>query len=241
MITQMAILAGGLATRLGALGAHRPKALMEVCGAPFIDHQLALVASQGVTDVVLCVGRLGEMIRDHVGDGARHGVRVVYSFDGASPLGTAGALRAAAALLEERFFVEYGDTFLRAPLDRIAAAFEQSGRPALMTVFRNDGWLEPSNVQLEDGTLLAYEKRDRTPAMHHIDFGLLAFERTVIEAVPAGVATDLADLLRALLARGELAAFEVAERFYEIGTPAALADTDRLLRELLPTLRSQRA
>ena len=240
MITQMAILAGGLASRLGALSEQRPKALMPVCGAPFIDHQLALVRQQGITDVVLCVGRLGEMIQAHVGDGSRHGLRVRYSFDGAAPLGTGGALRAAGRLLGDRFFVEYGDTYLRAPLAEIAAAFEAAGTPALMTVYRNENRLERSNVQFENGELVAYDKRDRTPAMQHIDFGLLAFTSAVLRHIPLEGAYDLADLLQALLARGELSAFEVPERFYEIGTPESLAETERLLHPLLSVTHADR-
>lgn len=240
MITQMAILAGGLASRLGALTEQRPKALMTVCGSPFIDHQLALVRSQGITDVVLCVGRLGEMIRAHVGDGARYGLRVRYSFDGETPLGTGGALRAAGPLLDDRFFVEYGDTYLRAPVAEIAATFESAGTPALMTVYRNEDRLERSNVHFEAGVLLAYDKRDRSPAMRHIDFGLLAFTRAALRHIPAAGAYDLADLLHALLARGELSAFEVAERFYEIGTPDSLAETERLLHPLLSVTHADR-
>lgn len=229
----MAILAGGLASRLGALSERRPKALMPVSGAPFIDHQLALVRGQGITDVVLCVGRLGEMIEAHVGDGSRYGLRVRYSFDGATPLGTGGALRAAAPLLAERFFVEYGDTYLRAPLGQIACAFEASGMAALMTVFRNENRLERSNVHVEDGRLLSYDKRSPSAAMRHIDFGLLAFTNPALRGIPSTGAYDLADLLQSLLARGELAGFEVPERFYEIGTPGALAETERLLNPLL--------
>lgn len=233
MIAQMAILAGGLASRLGALSEHRPKALMPVCGAPFIDHQLALVRRQGITDVVLCVGRLGEMIEAHVGDGSRHGLRVRYSFDGAAALGTGGALRAAAPLLGDRFFVEYGDTYLRAPLAEIAAAFEASGLPALMTVYRNENRLERSNVHFDAGALLAYDKRAPRAAMRHIDFGLLAFTGEALLRIPPGRAYDLAELLQSLVARGELAGFEVPERFYEIGTPDALAETERLLQPFL--------
>lgn len=236
----MAILAGGLATRLGALSADRPKALIDVCGVPFIDHQLALVAGQGITDVVLCVGRLGEMIQIHVGDGARYGLRVQYSFDGATPLGTGGALRGALPLLGERFFVEYGDTYLRAPLARVSAAFAMSGKPALMTVFRNDGRFEPSNVQFENGALLAYDKRSPSARMRHIDFGLLAFTRAAVRSGPADPSYDLADLIQSLIARGELTGFEVPERFYEIGTPQSLADTEQLLRSILAVTHADR-
>jgi NDP-sugar pyrophosphorylase family protein len=233
MIARMAILAGGLASRLGVVSEWRPKALTPVCGAPFIDHQLALVRDQGITDVVLCVGRLGEMIAAHVGDGSRYGLRVQYSFDGATPLGTGGALRAAAPLLGDRFFVEYGDTYLRAPLADVSAVFETSGKPALMTVYRNENRLERSNVQFDAGTLVAYDKHAPTAAMHHIDFGLLAFTSAALAQIPRAGAFDLTELLQSLLARGELAGFEVRERFYEIGTPAALAETERLLRPLL--------
>jgi NDP-sugar pyrophosphorylase family protein len=136
--------------------------------------------------------------------------------------------------------VEYGDTYLRAPLAEVGAAFEASGMPALMTVYRNENRLERSNVHFEAGTLLAYDKHAPSAAMRHIDFGLLAFTSDALRRIPPTGPHDLAELLRALLGRGELAGFEVPERFYEIGTPDALAETERLLHPLLSVTHAAR-
>lgn len=234
MIRQMAILAGGLATRLGALGTDRPKALMSVCGRPFIDHQLRLVHSQGIERVLMCVGRHAAMIEEHVGDGNAFGLQVSYSFDGPVPQGTGGALREASSQLDDVFFVEYGDTYLRAPVAALSQAFLTSGRSALMTLYQNDDRLERSNVQFESGEVRAYDKTGATPGMRHIDFGLLAFRKAALGILPARGPCDLAQLLQELLRGGELTGVEVPERFYEIGTPASLAATEDLLHTLLP-------
>ena len=206
-----------------------------VAGRPFADHQLRLLRSQGFRRVVMCVGHLGEQIAEFVGTGERYGLSVTYVFDGPVQRGTAGAIRAALPHLEGTFAVEYGDTYLRAPVKEIAAHFMASGKRGLMTVYRNDNALEPSNVVLEDGAIVLYDKRRRDPRMRHIDFGLSFFRDDAFHLVPENSSYDLADLFVHLVERGELATFEVPDRFYEIGTPQALADTDRLLSlELSP-------
>ena len=120
----VAILAGGLATRLGPLTQRLPKALLPVAGRPFIHWQLALLAQQGVTQVVLCAGHLGEQIQATVGDGSGFGMTVRYSFDGAVLLGTGGALKRALPMLGAAFFVLYGDSYLRCSFAAVEAAYE---------------------------------------------------------------------------------------------------------------------
>jgi NDP-sugar pyrophosphorylase family protein len=221
------ILAGGLATRLGGLVEDLPKALLEVGGEPFVDHQLRLLARHGAREVVLCVGYLGERIVEHVGS-ERFGIRIAYSHDGPTLLGTLGALRRAAPLLGPRFLVLYGDTYLRLDYRAAAAAWALSGLPAMMTVLRNEGRWDTSNVRFEGTLVTAYDKRAPTPSMRWIDYGLGGFEASALEAVGPEV-TDLAELYRQLARRRALFGFAAAERFYEIGTPAALAETSEFL------------
>jgi len=180
------ILAGGLATRLRPLTQSIPKALIEVAGHPFLWHQLELLKRRGIRRVVLLVGHLGETIQQRFQDGAELGIRIDYSFDGPVLLGTAGAIRQALPLLPERFFVLYGDSYLPCNYATVEAAFRNSGLPGLMTVYRNDGLYDSSNVEYHGGRILRYDKRNRTPAMHHIDYGLGAFHRSVFEAIPRG-------------------------------------------------------
>jgi NDP-sugar pyrophosphorylase family protein len=178
---------------------------------------------------VLCVAHLGEQIRAAVGSGARHGLEVSYSFDGSELLGTGGALKHALPLLDEEFFVLNGDSYLRCPLGRIQSAYRAARRPALMSVLRNDNHWDRSNVVFRDGELLVYDKRAPRPDMSHIDFGLSVLSRAVFAQYPEATFLDLADILRDLSLRGQLAGFEVAERFYEIGSPQGLLDTEAFL------------
>ena len=233
---QCVILAGGLATRMRPLTERIPKALIPIAGRPFIDHQLDWLAGHGVTDVVLSVGYKGDAIRAHVGDGRRHGLRARIVDEGEQLRGTAGALRLALdeGALEEAFLVMYGDSYLPIDFTPVFRAFQSSGKPALMTIFRNDGRWDTSNV-IFDGTMVLYDKQRRTrPAADFtfIDYGLSVLSRRLIaDEIPAGATADLATLFHAVSVRGELAGFEVSQRFYEIGSPGGLEDLERWLAE----------
>lgn len=225
----VAILAGGLGTRLYPVTQAIPKALVEINGEPFLAHQLRLLRANGISRVVLCVGHLGEMIRDYLGDGSRFGIRAEYSFDGPALLGTAGALHKALPLLGDAFFVLYGDSYLPCRFEAVQESFEASRKPALMTVFRNQGQWDASNVEFENGRIVAYDKRNRTPAMKHIDYGLGVLSRAALKAVVPPC--DLATLYQDLLKRGDLASCEVAERFYEIGSFGGVQELADYLRQ----------
>lgn len=223
-----AILAGGLGTRLHPFTEKIPKALMEINGEPFIAHQLRLLRSQGLSDVVLCAGYLGEMIHEFVGNGCQFDLRVQYSFDGPTLLGTAGALKKALPLLGCAFFVLYGDSYLLCKYQAIQDAFEGSDKIALMTVYRNEGRWDTSNVQFRNNQILKYDKCARTPAMRHIDYGLGVFSSKAFDSVVPPY--DLAALYRDLLRQQNLAAFEVAQRFYEIGSFEGVAELAKYLK-----------
>lgn len=229
MTLPVAILAGGLATRLRPITSTIPKALVEVAGRPFVEHQLALLRRAGVERVVLCVGHLGEQVEAALGDGSRHGLELAFAHDGGTLLGTGGALRRALPLLGEAFLVLYGDSYLECDYAAVARTFLASGKAGLMTVYRNDGRWDSSNVEFRDGRILRYEKNTRSPAMTHIDWGLGALRAPALAGYPEGQPLDLAAVYRDLLARGELAAYEVRERFYEIGSPEGLEETRRHL------------
>jgi len=225
----VAILAGGLATRLGPVTRTIPKALIDIAGEPFLGRQLRLLRSHGFERVVLCVGHLGEQIREFAGEGSRFNLDIAYSPDGPQLLGTAGAIRRALPLLGDSFAVVYGDSYL--PCDYAAAltAFADSGKLGLMSVYRNRGQWDTSNVEFEGGRILAYDKANRTPAMHYIDYGLGAFHRDAFRSVPADRPYDLAAVYQDLLHRGQLAAWESAERFYEIGSLEGIRDLTEFL------------
>ncbi len=234
---QCVILAGGLGTRMRPLTETVPKSLLPVLGRAFIEHQLEWLSSHGARDIVLSIGHLGEKLEAHVGDGARLGVRVRYVSEGSALRGTAGALRLAydQGVLDEEFLLTYGDSYLPVDCVAIVEAFRRSGKPALMTVFENDGRWDTSNVVFDPdaGLITLYDKqRTLRPASdyRYIDYGISALRRSVIEhEVPSGVRHDLADVFRPLSQRGDLAGMEVKQRFYEIGSPAGLADLEAFL------------
>ena len=229
MSLPVAILAGGLATRLRPVTATIPKALVEVAGRPFAEHQLAWLRDEGVDRVVFCVAYLGEMIRETIGDGARFGLHIEYVFDGEPLLGTAGALKRALPLLGDEFFVLYGDSMLTCALAPVEQVYRASGRAGLMTVFRNDDQWDRSNVLFEGGRLLRYDKANRTADMRHIDYGLGVLTARALSLVPAGRHCDLAAVYQQLLADDDLVGVEVSERFYEIGSPEGLEETRSFL------------
>lgn len=225
----VAILAGGLATRLRPITETIPKALIEIAGEPFLGHQLRLLSGSGIEHAVLCVGYLGEQIRAYAGDGRAFGLRVEYAFDGPQLLGTAGAIKRALPLLGERFFVVYGDSYLPCDYGAVAQTFLDSGKMALMTVFRNRGQWDASNVEFSEGRILAYDKANRTARMQHIDYGLGVFRREVFDTVPDNRPHDLAAVYQNLLREGELAAWESPQRFYEIGSAEGIGELTEFL------------
>ena len=228
----VAILAGGLATRLRPITERTPKALVRVAGKPFLEHQLRLLRTHGFENVVLCVGHRGEMIQEEFGSGAQLGVRIQYSADGPTLLGTGGALKRAVSLLGEQFVVLYGDSYLMFDYRAAAESFAKSGRPALMTVFRNEGRWDRSNVVFRDGRVARYDKREASPDMHYIDYGASLLRVSALERIPPDEPHDLADLFHALADEGRLAGYEVTQRFYEIGSPDGLRETERYLQEV---------
>lgn len=231
MITNfpVAILAGGMATRLRPITEKIPKLLVEVAGEPFFSHQLRLLKKQGLTRIVLCVGYLGEMIVEQYGDGSKWGVRIEYSFDGPKLLGTGGALIAALPKLGDAFYVLYGDSYLPIDYRAVGDFFLRSGQAGLMTVYENQGRYDTSNVWFEHGEIRRYDKKEKLPQMHHIDYGLGVFRASAFDGFPRDAVVDLAEVQKALVARHQLAGYEIRQRFYEIGSHEGLRELDALL------------
>jgi NDP-sugar pyrophosphorylase family protein len=216
-----------------------PKSLLTIDGEPFLAHQLRLLVEQGINDIVICCGHLGTQIEAFAGNGSRFGCRVRYSYDGDALLGTGGALRRALPLLGESFFMMYGDSYLLADPVRAWKAFLSSKQPALMTVLRNDGIWDASNVEMRNGKIVRYDKLGGTPEMRFIDYGLSLIRADVLKAWPDREPFDLAIVMAGLAIEGKLAAHEVHGRFYEIGSPGGLHDTERMLRALRRSRESE--
>ena len=221
------ILAGGRGLRLGSLTTDLPKPMLQVAGRPFIDWPLQQLRSQGFLEVVLLVGYRGEVLREHVGDGSRFGLRVAYSDDGPTQAGTLGAIRQALPLLGDTVPVLYGDTYLDLDFPAVVQAHRRSDAAMTMAVMKNDGEWDTSNAVVSGDRVIAYGKNPRPPGAAWIDYG---FSVVNAASVAASVDADLADLAAGLSAAGLVAAFPAKKRFYEIGTPKALDETDRFLR-----------
>lgn len=227
-LSPVCILAGGRGSRLGDVVASTPKPLLPVAGRPFLFHQLDLLKRHGAERVVLSIGYLGDQIRNAIGDGSNFGLDVRYSEDGPAPIGTAGAIRKAAPLLGERFLVLYGDTYLRIDYADVDQAAVRSGLPALMTVLRNEGRWDASNVEYSNNRVLRYDKETPDPTMAYIDYGLSVLTQAALDCTDPA-ATDLAALFKSLAEGGLLAGYQASKRFYEIGTPAALSEASAFL------------
>jgi NDP-sugar pyrophosphorylase family protein len=229
-LPSVCILAGGFGTRLGDLVEQVPKPLLPVAGEPFLIHQLRLLRSHGAARIVLSVGYLGELIERRIGD-EQFGMRIAYSYDGPEPAGTLGAIRRALPLLGSPFLVLYGDSYLRLDYRAAAAAWKASRRAALMTVLKNEGRWDTSNVVFRDGLVTCYDKYRRAPEMRWIDYGLGGLTERALESTDPDT-SDLAVLYHELAGRRELCGYEATARFFEIGTAESLQETDRFLRSL---------
>ena len=218
------ILSGGIATRMQPVTENIPKSMIDVAGKPFIHWQLTLLRKQGIKNVILCLGHLGEMIEKYAGDGAAYGLEIAYSYDGDKLLGTGGAIKKAEGILPEAFFILYGDSYLEISYAPVAEAFQASGKTGLMTVYENEDLYDTSNVFFRDGELINYSKKSKTALMRHIDYGLGILRKEVFIDLPKHVVFDLADVYDKLANEKQLLGYEVFKRFYEIGSPGGLAE-----------------
>jgi N-acetyl-alpha-D-muramate 1-phosphate uridylyltransferase len=224
------ILAGGLATRLYPSTRTVPKALILVNGLPFIDHQLSILKEKGISHVILCIGNLGSLIEEFVGDGSQWGMQVQYSHDGDVLLGTGGAIKKATPLLPDSFIIMYGDSYLDIDFNLVVKEFYAQKLPVLMTVYRNRNELDISNILMKDGRILKYDKEDRDPAMEYIDYGLIVIRNEVFDQYPSNERFDLALVLSQLVDAGLVATYEVEQRFHEIGSAQGIKDTENYIR-----------
>jgi NDP-sugar pyrophosphorylase family protein len=226
---QVAILAGGLGTRLGDLTRNQPKAILKIHGKPFIEYQLELFSHGGIRDVVLCLGHLGKQIESYLGNGGKYGLNIRYSFED-KLLGTGGALKNAAGLLDGIFFTMYGDAYLSLDFGRIMSYFKSRDKLALMTVFRNCDRYDSSNTAIQDSLVRKYSKQEKTEEMEYIDYGAHLFRKEALEMIPANRHYSLEEFFTSLIADEQLLAYEVRERFYEIGSPQGLKEFKEYIR-----------
>jgi NDP-sugar pyrophosphorylase family protein len=225
---QIAILAGGLATRLGDLTRNQPKSMLKIQGKPFLEYQLELLGRAGIENIVLCLGHMGEQIESYFGDGHEFGVNVKYSLEDRL-LGTAGALKNAEALLDDTFFTMYGDSYLFLDFSRAMSYFESQNKLALMTVYKNYDQYDRSNTVIEGNLVKKFSKQEKTEDMLYIEYGANIFRKEVLYMIPENQYYSLDDLFPRLIEMDELLAFDVKERFYQIGSLQGLKDFEEFV------------
>ena len=223
-------MAGGLATRLGDLTKNRPKSMVKIQGGPFLEYQVELLRRGGITNIVLCIGYMGEQIKSQFGEGGKCGINIKYSSED-KPLGTAGALKKAKAFLKDTFFTMYGDSYLFLDFSHIMSYFKSQNKLALMTVYKNYDQYDRSNTVVEGNLVRKYSKKEKTGDMVYIDYGANIFRKEALEMIPENQFYSLDELFPRLIEMDELLAFEVKERFYEIGSPQGLKEFEEYIRE----------
>jgi len=227
----MVILAGGLATRMRPLTLKLPKSMLQIKGRPFLEYQLELLKEYEIKDVLLCVGYKGELIKDHFGDGRKFGMNLSYSFDGDKLLGTAGAMKKAYKLLGENFFLLYGDSYLPYDYQKIEESFKISNKLSLMVAYRNQNRFDKSNLLIQDGMIKLYDKTLQGENLEYIDAGLSILKKEVLNLIPEDEPYDLEELYRTLISEEEISAFEVKQRFYQIGSFEGLEEFKNLVEK----------
>ena len=229
-MSQVVILAGGKATRLYPTTKDIPKSMIKINGIPFISHQINLLKKNNISNVILCIGIFSDQIIDYVGDGSRLGVSVKYSIEDTTELlGTLGALTKAYDLLSDVFFVTFGDSYLEIDYQRIYDEFIHSNKLGLMTVYKNNNRFVPSNTKIKNGIVTSYDKSNNTD-LDYVDYGLSIFRKKVLDFFPKKENLDLTELNQKLISMKELAAYEVHQKFYEIGTFEGITDLESHLK-----------
>jgi NDP-sugar pyrophosphorylase family protein len=222
---QAVILAGGLGTRLWPLTREIPKPMAPVAGAPYLEHQLRLLKRQGIADILLLTGYLGDQIEEYFGEGERLGLSIAYSRE-TTPLGTGGALREAGPGLEDRFVLIYGDSFLPIAYADVLGALNGDHVEGVVVVCDNRlvDTSVPNNIAIDrEGFIVRYDKDSpEDPGLSHVEAGVLAFRRSILDLIPPGVVSLEKEIFGRLILKRSLLSYTTTQRFYDIGTPERL-------------------
>jgi len=227
---QIAILCGGLATRLGKLAKNTPKSMIDIHGKPFLEYQINSIKKHDIKNIILCVGHLSEKIEQYFGNGSKFGVKIRYSYDGDKPLGPIGALKNAEPLLNDEFFIMYGDSYLSVDFQKVYKFFTKNNKPACMVVYKNQDKYDKSNLIIKNKLAVGYGKKDRNKDMIYIDYGTSILNKTTLDLVPKNKMFSTGDFFSKLIKRNEILAFEATERFYHIGNPESLEEFRRYIK-----------
>jgi len=223
---QIAIICGGLATRLGSLATNIPKSMIDIDGKPFLEQQIEMLKKHNITDIVLCVGHLSDKIEDYFGNGDKFGVNIKYSQDGAKALGPIGAIKNAESLLDDVFFIMYGDSYLSVDFQKAYSFFKEHDKLGLMVVYKNNDKYDKSNLVIKDNMVVGYREKEAV----YIDYGTSILRKKALDLVPKNTMYSTGQFFSDLISKKELLAFEAEKRFYHIGNPDALEELRSFIR-----------
>ena len=227
---QCVILAGGLATRLRPITDNVPKSMVPANGKPFLEYQIELLRKSGIINIVLCIGHRCDLIKDYFRDGKKFNINITYSQE-KELLGTGGALRNAYNFLDDHFFVLYGDAYLNIDYLGVMDYLKKMQCSALLTIYKNEGRFDNSNVEFINDKFVIYDKQNPTEKMNYIDYGLSILSKRIVKKyIPNNTFYDLADCYNALSKKNQLIGYEAKRRFYEIGSISGLRDFEKYIR-----------
>jgi len=227
---QVAIVCGGMSTRLQPLTANRPKSMVDVLGKPFIDHQLSLLKENGVKDVVLCIGKFGDQIRDYVKNGEKWDISVKYSEDGSKLLGTGGALKKAERFLNDNFIMMNGDSYLDIDYKKVLKKYYFEENPILMTVYKATDEQHHRNVCVKYKKIVAYDKTGEHIGLNYIDYGFTPMQKWLLRDFPPGEVFDFSNIYLQMIQVKSISCYRSRQVFHEIGSYKGLEETSDYIK-----------
>lgn len=224
------IAAGGKGTRIASVDPNVPKPMMKVAGKPVLVHQIECLRRQGMTDIVITIGHLGDVIKNALNDGHELGVNITY-IEEKEPLGTAGALYYLRGTADSPFLLLNGDIIFDVDIARFAAAHERYGGLVTVLTHPNDHPYDSGLISTDGNgkvTEWLHKEDKRGWRFNRVNAGLHMISPRLLDRLSAPVKTDLdRDLLRPLIAEGELYAYDTPEYVKDMGTPERIRETER--------------
>lgn len=230
---QVAILAGGMGTRLRERSGDVPKPMVRVLGKPMLHHQIELCRKHGFTNIALLVQHRHEIIYEYFGDGSAFGVKLSYAIE-ADPRGTSGALRDALPMLADRFLLLYGDTFMDVDLLKFWNVHEASGAVGTLFLHPNDHPQDSDLVDIDSygsvRAILPYPHPEGREVRNLVNAALYVLDRAGLEDVtPTEGKADIAKHMfpRMLELGRRLHGYVSPEYIKDMGTPERLDKVER--------------
>jgi len=220
---QMVILCGGLATRLGIIAKEIPKSMIDINGKPFLQHQIELLKKHDFDEIILCIGHLGEQIKNYFGDGTKFGINIKYSKD--NQLGVIGAIKNAEPLLRDNFFMMYGDSYLpHLDFNNMYQKYQNQDKLALMSIWKNNNKTDKSNIKIKNGLVTNVGE----PNSDYVDYGAIVLNKKILELIPPNKPFSTKEFWKKLTSKKQLGIYEVKKRLYHIGNIDGLKELRKI-------------